>query len=239
MGREIGPVLRHSENCQSVSRQGLSELKQWLLVDATSASMTPTSQARLWADRPKSVRRTPQTSQIKLEDLIFARDPQSAGLTTAANTSHTDYSAPVRDAPQAPTSPKTSMPNCACSFRTSEFHRRYGSDSLGIRKALKVHSNTDGFDAFRIMTSGSGEKSLVARSAHRRQTVSPAEVVRSRSQFCTYAIGKILRENPDIRLHRLILCGTIFYPNFHWDQIQHNVETPVCNNCRSRTFGRF
>jgi len=49
--------------------------------------------------------------------------------------------------------------------------------------------------------------------------------------FGTYAIGKILRENPDIRMHRLILCGAILPTDFRWDQIQNSVETDIINDC--------
>jgi hypothetical protein len=52
--------------------------------------------------------------------------------------------------------------------------------------------------------------------------------------FGTYAIGKILKENPDIRLHRLILCGAILPSEFRWDQIPHSVETEIINDCGIR-----
>jgi hypothetical protein len=49
--------------------------------------------------------------------------------------------------------------------------------------------------------------------------------------FGTYAIANILKENPDIQLHRLILCGAIVPSEFRWDQIQHRVETEIINDC--------
>jgi pimeloyl-ACP methyl ester carboxylesterase len=49
--------------------------------------------------------------------------------------------------------------------------------------------------------------------------------------FGTYAIGNILKENPDIRLHRLILCGAILPSEFRWDQIRERVETVIINDC--------
>jgi pimeloyl-ACP methyl ester carboxylesterase len=49
--------------------------------------------------------------------------------------------------------------------------------------------------------------------------------------FGTYAIGKILKDHPDIRLHRLILCGAILPSDFRWDKIPHSVETKIINDC--------
>jgi pimeloyl-ACP methyl ester carboxylesterase len=52
--------------------------------------------------------------------------------------------------------------------------------------------------------------------------------------FGTYAIGRILRENPDIRLRRLILCGCILPSDFRWDQIRDRVEEEIINDCGTR-----
>jgi hypothetical protein len=67
------------------------------------------------------------------------------------------------------------------------------------------------------------------RSARDRSSSAKMSVIAHR--FGTYAIGNILRDNPDIRLHRLILCGAILPSNFRWDQIQRSVETPIINDC--------
>jgi hypothetical protein len=49
--------------------------------------------------------------------------------------------------------------------------------------------------------------------------------------FGTYAIGIILDENPDIRMHRLILCGGILPSDFRWDKLSERVETEILNEC--------
>jgi len=52
--------------------------------------------------------------------------------------------------------------------------------------------------------------------------------------FGTYAIGRILKENPDIRLHRLVLCGAVLPTDFRWDQIRSRVDTDIINDCGIR-----
>jgi GTPase SAR1 family protein/pimeloyl-ACP methyl ester carboxylesterase len=178
-------------------------------------------------------------TQIKLEDLIFARDPQSAGLTTAANTSHTDYWAPVRDAPQAPTSPKTSIQEVVLLIHGirdfAEWQDMVATVLSEIQNIEVCPLKYGRFDAFRfwfpLWTREAPVKNLLWRVRAAIKQYSPAKLSVVAHSFGTYAIGKILRENPDIRLHRLILCGAILPSNFHWDQIQHNVEPPIINDC--------
>jgi hypothetical protein len=59
----------------------------------------------------------------------------------------------------------------------------------------------------------------------------PAGISVIAHSFGTYAIGTILNENPDIRLHRLILCGGILPSDFRWDKLSERVETEIINEC--------
>jgi hypothetical protein len=52
--------------------------------------------------------------------------------------------------------------------------------------------------------------------------------------FGTYAIAEILRDHPDITLHRLVLCGAVLKRNFRWDRIKNQVETEIINDCGMR-----
>jgi pimeloyl-ACP methyl ester carboxylesterase len=52
--------------------------------------------------------------------------------------------------------------------------------------------------------------------------------------FGTYAIARILREHPDIRLHRLVLCGSVLRRSFRWDQVRDRVEAEIINDCGHR-----
>lgn len=48
--------------------------------------------------------------------------------------------------------------------------------------------------------------------------------------FGTYALCQALQE-PDMRLNRLVLCGCIVSPDFHWDQHAAQINARVLNDC--------
>ena len=52
--------------------------------------------------------------------------------------------------------------------------------------------------------------------------------------FGTYTIGRILLDNPDIRLYRLILCGSVLPSHFRWDKVSHQVVGKILNECGTR-----
>jgi hypothetical protein len=52
--------------------------------------------------------------------------------------------------------------------------------------------------------------------------------------FGSYAISKILLDNPDIKLHRLILSGSIVPRSFRWDYVGSRLETVVINDYGTR-----
>jgi hypothetical protein len=94
------------------------------------------------------------------------------------------------------------------------------------------------FDALRFWfpfwTREAPVKKLLWRIRSARDRFSTAKLSVIAHSFGTYAIGKILRENPDIRLHRLVLCGAILPSEFRWDQIRNSVETEIINDCGLR-----
>jgi hypothetical protein len=94
------------------------------------------------------------------------------------------------------------------------------------------------FDAFRfwfpIWTRETPVKKLLWRIRFARDKFPTAKLSVIAHSFGTYAIGQILRENPDIRLHRLILCGAILPSEFRWDQIRYSVATEIINDCGTR-----
>jgi hypothetical protein len=69
------------------------------------------------------------------------------------------------------------------------------------------------FDAFRFwfpfLTRQAPVTKLLWRIRAARDRLPTPQLSVIAHSFGTYAIGKILKENPDIRLHRLILCGAI------------------------------
>lgn len=52
--------------------------------------------------------------------------------------------------------------------------------------------------------------------------------------FGTYAVGMILKDNPDVKLHRLVLCGAVLPRGYRWDQIGKQIEMEVINDCGLR-----
>jgi len=153
-------------------------------------------------------------------------------------------SAPVRDAPQTPISPPKENASSTIQEVVLLIHgiRDFAEWQDMVATVLAEIPNIEvcplkygRFDAFRfwfpVWTRDSPVKNLLWRIRAAIKQFSPAKLSVVAHSFGTYAIGKILRENPDIRLHRLILCGAILPSNFHWDQIQHNVETPIINDC--------
>jgi hypothetical protein len=70
------------------------------------------------------------------------------------------------------------------------------------------------------------------RDAHARNPSAKLSVIAH--SFGTYAIGEILSNNPEIELHRLILCGAILPTEFGWDKLRKRIETEVINDCGIR-----
>lgn len=48
--------------------------------------------------------------------------------------------------------------------------------------------------------------------------------------FGTYIISKILKDSPDIRMKRLLLCGSIIPTSFRWDSLSHEFTSQTCVN---------
>jgi Protein of unknown function (DUF4019) len=94
------------------------------------------------------------------------------------------------------------------------------------------------FDAFRfwfpIGTREAPVEKLLWRIRDARMRFPNAKLSVIAHSFGTYAISKIFTENPDIQLHRLILCGAILPSDFRWDQIRQRVESEVINDCGTR-----
>jgi pimeloyl-ACP methyl ester carboxylesterase len=48
--------------------------------------------------------------------------------------------------------------------------------------------------------------------------------------FGTYIVSEILRQSPDIRIKRLLLCGSIIPDAYRWDQLPHEFTNQSCVN---------
>lgn len=52
--------------------------------------------------------------------------------------------------------------------------------------------------------------------------------------FGTYTIARILDDETDIRLHRLLLCGSIIPQDYRWDKVSDRIDEEVVNDCGAR-----
>jgi nucleoside phosphorylase len=52
--------------------------------------------------------------------------------------------------------------------------------------------------------------------------------------FGTYAICCILKDTPNLILHRLVLCGSIVNRRFRWEHVGLQVKTKILNDCGTR-----
>lgn len=48
--------------------------------------------------------------------------------------------------------------------------------------------------------------------------------------FGSYIISKILKDSPDIRIKRLLLCGSIIPTTYRWDSLSHEFTNQTCVN---------
>lgn len=52
--------------------------------------------------------------------------------------------------------------------------------------------------------------------------------------FGTYAIARVLKDHTDIRLHKLVLCGSVLPRNFRWKEIRSRLDRTIINDCGAR-----
>jgi hypothetical protein len=50
----------------------------------------------------------------------------------------------------------------------------------------------------------------------------------------TYVIGRVLREHDTVRLHRLVLCGSVMKRDYPWHSLGGRLATIVINDCGTR-----
>lgn len=91
------------------------------------------------------------------------------------------------------------------------------------------------FDAFRFwLPFGSRRRPVgdMLRELRRIKSENPEAMLSVIAHsFGTYVIGRILRDETDIRLHRLVLCGSVLPRRFRWDIVGDRIATHVVNDC--------
>lgn len=91
------------------------------------------------------------------------------------------------------------------------------------------------FDAIKFLCpvlTRSGPAKDVEREIRMIRFAHPAATVSVLSHsFGTYTICRVLYDNPDIRIDRLVLCGSVVRQRFHWDRISEQIRGRVLNDC--------
>ena len=52
--------------------------------------------------------------------------------------------------------------------------------------------------------------------------------------YGTYVISKIISDEPDIKVHRLLLCGSIIKNSFRWDKLARLPQGGIINDCGTK-----
>lgn len=70
-----------------------------------------------------------------------------------------------------------------------------------------------------------------------RRLHSDSDLVVMAHSFGTYIVSRILHQSPDIRIKRLLLCGSIIPSDYRWDQLPHEfTDKHVVNEVGTRDF---
>jgi pimeloyl-ACP methyl ester carboxylesterase len=94
------------------------------------------------------------------------------------------------------------------------------------------------FDAFRFWCP-IGTRNASIDDVRRQIQITRAEHPGARfsviaHSFGTFAITEILREHPDIKLHRLVLSGSIIPRTYRWDYVRPRLATDIVNDYGTR-----
>ncbi|WP_339734854.1 hypothetical protein [uncultured Gimesia sp.] len=94
------------------------------------------------------------------------------------------------------------------------------------------------FDAFRFWFPLWTRQGCINDIRHQIQEIrsenSDAFISICAHSFGTYAITKILEDNPDFKIHRLVLVGSIVKRSFKWKNVRSQLDTNVINDYGTR-----
>ena len=94
----------------------------------------------------------------------------------------------------------------------------------GIPNIVAIPMGYGYLDAFQFWLPGKGRKKacieITRKIRDARRQYPDHELVVIAHSFGTYITTEILDGNPDLRLHRLLLCGSIVARDFRWDKLQ-------------------
>ncbi len=118
-------------------------------------------------------------------------------------------------------------------IRTSAGWQEKARSALEVRNSVKVVPIGYRYmDVVRFLGPWRGHAvERITRELRDLQRLNPGcELVVMAHSFGTYVISKILKDAPDIRIQRLLLCGSIIPAVYRWDQLPHEFTDKTCVN---------
>ena len=106
---------------------------------------------------------------------------------------------------------------------------------LRERKATVIPIRYGYFDVFRFLCPVLTRRGPIARVLRELRDIHSdnpsSNICVIAHSFGTYAVAKILADNTDVRLSRLVLCGSIVPTSYRWDRVKAQVSAEVINDC--------
>lgn len=94
------------------------------------------------------------------------------------------------------------------------------------------------FDVVRFLFPGPWRRAAINKVTHELHAITSdfrnARISILAHSFGTYIVSNVLMDSPDIRVHRLCLCGSIVDRSFHWKRICPDQVTQIVNDCGTR-----
>lgn len=118
-------------------------------------------------------------------------------------------------------------------IRTAAGWQERAREALAVEGKVLVSPIGYGYqDVFRFL--GPWRKKAIAKVEHELRDLQrlhkDCDLVVMAHSFGTYVVSKILKESPDIRIKRLLLCGSIIPITYRWDSLPHEFTNQSCVN---------
>lgn len=118
-------------------------------------------------------------------------------------------------------------------IRTTAGWQEMAREALAVEGKVVVSPIGYGYqDVIRFL--GPWRKTAIAKVEHELRDMQrlnkDSDLVVMAHSFGTYIVSKILKNAPDIRIKRLLLCGSIIPTAYRWDSLPHEFTNQTCVN---------
>lgn len=118
-------------------------------------------------------------------------------------------------------------------IRTAAGWQELAREALAVNGKVVVSPIGYGYlDVIRFL--GPWRKKAIAKVEHELRDIQrlykDSDLVVMAHSFGTYIVSNILKDSPDIRIKRLLLCGSIIPPAYRWDSLPHEFTNQTCIN---------